>query len=197
MYKVLGMTATRAFRVLWMMEELGLEYQHLDLRPGSDEMKAVNPTGKVPALLEGDNVVLDSTAIIQYLADKHGGLTYAAGTMERAQQDSFTQFILDEIDAALWTAARNTFILPEDKRVPQIKETLKWEFARSLTFLEERMGDNEFLTGDQITVPDIILTQCGGWARVAGFDIPDGKLRAYFKRMVARPAYKRADALRG
>ena len=162
MYKVLGMTATRAFRVLWMMEELGLEYQHLDLRPGSDEMKAVNPTGKVPALLEGDNVVLDSTAIIQYLADKHGGLTYAAGTMERAQQDSFTQFILDEIDAALWTAARNTFILPEDKRVPQIKETLKWEFVRSLTFLEERMGDNEFLTGDQITVPDIILTQCGG-----------------------------------
>ncbi len=197
MYKVLGMTATRTFRVLWMMEELELDYQHLDLQPGSDEMKVVNPTGKVPALIEENDVVLDSTAIIQYLADKHGGLTYAAGTIERAQQDSLTQFILDEIDAALWTAARNTFVLPEDKRVPEIKETLKWEFARSLKVLEGRMGDNEFLTGDRITVPDIILTQCGGWARVAGFDVPDGTLRDYFKRMIARPAYRRADALRG
>jgi len=197
MYKVVGLAETRAFRVLWMMEELGLDYQHLDYKPGSDEMKAVNPSGKVPALVEGDDVVLDSTAIIQYLADKHGGMTYAAGTMERAQQDSYTQFILDELDAALWTAARNSFVLPKDKRVPEIKETLKWEFAQSLKTLEARMGDNEFLMGDTITVPDLILAHCGGWARMAGFDIPDGVLRAYFKRIISRPAYKKASGLRG
>ncbi len=196
MYKVLGLTATRTFRVLWMMEELGLEYEHLNFAPGSDEMKQINPSGKVPALVEGDHVVFDSTAITQYLADKHGGLTYKSGTIERAKQDSFTQFINDEIDAALWTAARNLFVLPENKRVPEIKETLKWEFTRSLKTLEGRLGDNEFLMGDMMTVPDIILTQCGGWAKVSKFEIPEGKLRDYFKRMVSRPAYKRADALR-
>lgn len=196
MYTVLGMTATRAFRVLWMMEELGLEYTHLPHAPQSEEVLRVNPSGKVPALLMDKDVIIDSVAIIQFLADKHGGLTHPAGTIARAQQDSFTQFINDEIDSVLWAAARNSFVLPEDKRVPEIKKTLKWEFARSLKILEKRLGDSEFLMGNQITLPDIVLTHCGGWARVAGFDIPDGPLRDYFRRMIARPAYKRANALR-
>lgn len=197
MYKVLGMAATRAYRVLWMLEELGLEYEHLPHPPRCKEMLEVNPTGKVPALLVDDQVILDSVAIMQFLADKHDGLTYAAGTILRAQQDSFTQFINDEIDAILWCAARNTFILPEDKRVPQIKDTLKWEFSRSLKTLEGRLGDNEFLMGDKITVPDILLTHCSGWAKNAGFELSGGPLRAYFKRMTTRPAYLRAHALRG
>lgn len=196
MYKVLGNTATRAFRVLWMMEELELEYEHLTYAPGSKEMLTVNPSGKVPALMVDNEVIIDSVAITQFLADKHTSLTYPAGTIERAKQDSFTQFINDELDAALWTAARNTFVLPKDKRVPEIKETLKWEFLRSIKTLEKRMGEGEFLMGDKMTVPDIILTHCGGWAKVAGFEIPDGPLRAYFKRMIARPAYLRANALR-
>ncbi len=196
MYKVLGMAATRTLRVLWMMEELGLEYEHLPYPPRSEEMLDVNPSGKVPALIVDDQVIIDSVAIMQFLADKHGGMTYTAGTVERAQQDSFTQFINDEIDAIIWCAARNTFILPEDKRVPEIKETLKWEFVRSMKLLGERIGDNEFLMGDKMTVPDILLTHCGGWAKMAGFEIPDGPLKAYFKRMIARPAYLRAYALR-
>jgi len=196
MYKVLGMAATRTLRVLWMMEELGLEYEHLPYPPRSKEMLEINPSGKVPALIVDDHVIIDSVAIMQFLADKHGDMTYPAGTIERAQQDSFTQFINDEIDAIIWCAARNTFILPEDKRVPEIKATLKWEFVRSMKLLGERIGDNEFLMGDKMTVPDILLTHCGGWARMAGFEIPDGPLKAYFKRMIARPAYLRAYALR-
>ncbi len=197
MYKVLGTATTRAFRVLWMMEELGLEYEHLAFPPRSKEILAANPSGKVPALLVEDEIILDSAAIIQFLADKHGGLTYEAGTIKRGQQDSFTQFINDELDAPLWCAARNTFILPKDKRVPQIKDTLKWEFSRSMKILEGRMGDNEFVMGDKITVPDIILTHCCVWAHVAGFDMPEGPLQTYFKRMIKRPAYLRAYALRG
>jgi len=196
MYKVLGMAATRTLRVLWMMEELGLEYEHLPYPPRSKEMLEINPSGKVPALIVDDHVIIDSVAIMQFLADKHGDMTYPAGTIERAQQDSFTQFINDEIDAIIWCAARNTFILPEDKRVPEIKATLKWEFVRSMKLLGERIGDNEFLMGDKMTVPDILLTHCGGWARMAGFEIPDGPLKAYFKRMIARPAYLHAYALR-
>jgi glutathione S-transferase len=196
MYKVFGMAATRTLRVLWMMEELGLEYEHLPYPPRSKEMLEINPSGKVPALVVDDQVIIDSVAIMQFLADKHGDMTYPAGTIERAQQDSFTQFINDEIDPIIWCAARNTFILPEDKRVPEIKETLKWEFVRSMKLLGERIGDNEFLMGDKMTVPDILLTHCGGWARMAGFEIPDGPLKAYFKRMIARPAYLRAYALR-
>lgn len=197
MYKVLGMAATRTLRVLWMMEELGLEYEHLPHPPRSKEMLDINPSGKVPALIVDNQIIIDSVAIMQFLADKHDALTHQAGTIERAQQDSFTQFINDEIDAIIWCAARNTFILPEEKRVPEIKDTLKWEFGNSVKNLEQRLGDNEFLMGDKFTVPDILLTHCGGWAKIAGFEIPDGPLRAYFKRMINRPAYQRAYALRG
>jgi glutathione S-transferase len=195
MYQVVGNVRTRTFRVLWAMHEMGLEFEHIDAPAQSPEVQAVNPSGKVPALIVDGTTIIDSTAILTYLADKHGQLTYPAGTIERAQQDSLTHFILDEFDAALWTAARNTFVLPADKRVPEIKDTLRWEFARSIKLIEGRMSDGPNLMGDKFTIPDIILTQIGGWARVSKFDVPDGKLKDYFRRQIKRPAYISASAL--
>ena len=106
-----------------------------------------------------------------------------------------TQFILDELDAVLWTAARHTFVLPEDKRVKNIKETLRWEFAKSLNILEARMVEGPNLMGKKFTIPDIILTHIGGWARVAKFNVPDGKLRDYFRHQIKRQAYIAASTL--
>ena len=51
MYKVIGFPKTRAFRVLWMLEELGLDYDVDPVKPRSEEAKAYNPSGKVPVLL--------------------------------------------------------------------------------------------------------------------------------------------------
>ena len=195
MYQVVGNTNTRTFRVLWAMHEMGLDFEHIAAPARSPEVLAVNPSGKVPALIVDGTPIIDSVAILTYLADKHGQLTYPAGTMERAQQDSLTHFILDEFDAVIWTAARNTFVLPVEKRVPEIKETLRWEFARSIKLIEGRMHDGPNLLGEKFTIPDIILTQIGSWARVAKFDVPEGKLRDYFRRQIKRPAYISASAL--
>lgn len=195
MYKVIGSIKTRAMRVLWAMHEIGLEYEHIKASAQSEEAKLVNPSGKVPSLNVDGTIINDSTAIITYLADKHGQLTYPAGTIERAKQDSLTQFILDELDAVLWTAARHTFVLPEDKRVKGIKETLRWEFSKSLKTLDDRMIEGPNLMGEKFTIPDIILTHIGGWARVAKFDVPDGRLRDYFRHQIKRPAYVTVSAL--
>ena len=89
----------------------------------------------------------------------------------------------------MWTAARHSFVLPKEMRVSELKDTLRWEFARSLKILESRMGSGPNVMGEEFTIPDIILTHVGGWARVAKFDIPDGKLRDYFRRQIKRPAY--------
>jgi len=194
-YKVIGSIKTRAMRVLWVMHEIGLEYEHIKASAQSEEAKLVNPSGKVPSLNVDGTIINDSTAIITYLADKHGQLTYPAGTIERAKQDSLTQFILDELDAVLWTAARHTFVLPEDKRVKGIKETLRWEFSKSLKTLDDRMIEGPNLMGEKFTIPDIILTHIGGWARVAKFDLPDGRLRDYFRHQIKRPAYVTVSAL--
>lgn len=191
MIKVIGKKTTRAFRVLWTLKEVGLEYEHLLLNPGSDEVKAYNPTGKVPVIDDDGHVIADSCAIMQYLADKTGKLTYPAGSLERAKQDSLLFFILDELESLLWTAAKHTFILPEDKRVPGLKDTLRWEFARAEGILVGRMDpDGPYIMGGKMTVPDILLTHIGRWAEAAKFEIGQPKLQEYLKRMRANENYR-------
>jgi glutathione S-transferase len=189
MYKVIGNTNTRTLRVLWAMKEIGLKYEHVQVNAQSVDAKKFNISGKVPTLEVNGINIADSTAIVTYLADKYNQLTFLAGTIERAQQDSFTQFILDELDSILWTAARHSFVLPKEMLVSELKDTLRWEFARSLKILESRMGSGPNVMGEKFTIPDIILTHIGGWARVAKFDIQDGKLRDYFRQQIKRPAY--------
>ncbi|MFV0359545.1 glutathione S-transferase family protein [Tropicimonas sp.] len=192
MYTVIGSVDSRALRVLWMLEELGAEYQHVAAAPRSDDVIAFNPAGKVPVLVVDDTPVTDSTAILAYLADRHRRLTFAAGTLDRARQDSMTQFLLDEFDAALWMAARHSFVLPEELRAASIKKSLKWEFTRSQRVLASRMADGPYLMGAEMTVPDIILTHCGDWARAARFPITEPRLADYLTRMSRRPALLRA-----
>lgn len=194
MYTVIGTVRSRAARVLWMLEELGAPYEHVPAPPRSEGVTAFNPAGKVPVLVEDGTPITDSTAIIQYLADKHGKLTHPAGTLDRARQDSLTQFLLDEFDAALWMAARHSFVLPEELRHAAIKNTLRWEFERSQKTLVHRMGEGPFLMGETMTVPDIILTHCGTWALAAKFPIVEHRLTDYLDRMRQRPAYRRAMA---
>lgn len=194
MYTLIGGKKSRSFRVLWALEEMELEYKHVVASARSDEARAVNPSGKIPILMEGDEPLLDSVAIIQYLADKHKKLTFPAGTISRAHQDSFTQFACDEMDGVLWTAARNTFVLPEEKRVSAIKETLRWEYARSMAVLAKRLGDNTYLMGDTFTVADIVTVHCGSWAKNAGFEFDQPVVRDYMDRVLARPAHKRATS---
>ncbi|MEM8687378.1 MAG: glutathione S-transferase family protein [Pseudomonadota bacterium] len=197
MYTVIGTPKTRGFRVIWMLEELGESYEVDPCGPHADEINKVNPSGKVPAFRDGSSTIIDSVAICQYLADKHAKLTAPAGTIERAQQDSFTHFALDEVDGILWTNARHSFVLPEDHRVESVKETCKWEFNRSMGVLAERLGDNDYVMGTDFTVPDLILGHCAGWAmNTPGWELPDGKVGAYFKRVRSRPAFERAWAVR-
>lgn len=194
MYKVIGTVTSRAARVIWMLEELGVPFDHSAAPPRSDEALANNPAGKVPVLIADGVPITDSTAIIQFLADKHGAFTYPAGTLARAQQDSLTQFLLDEFDSNLWMAARHSFILPPELRQSAIKQSLIWEFERSQKTLVARMGDGPYLMGDDFTVPDIILTHCLGWAASAKFPITEDRLKTYSKLVRSRPAYMRAMA---
>ncbi|MEO9894879.1 MAG: glutathione S-transferase family protein [Paracoccaceae bacterium] len=192
MYKVIGTNKSRAFRVTWALEELGQDYEHVACAPRSEQAKLHNPLGKIPALVDGDSVLTDSTAIVTYLADKHGGLTAKAGTVSRAHQDAMTMWVIDEMDALLWSHSKHTRVLPEEQRVAEVGPAVRLEFEHSLATLAERLGDKPFLMDETLTVPDIFATHCIGWSVLAGFPpLPDA-LKAYSKRMRARPAYKAA-----
>lgn len=193
-YTLIGSASTRAARPLWMLEELGVPYEHVGAKPHSDPVTHHYPRGKVPVLLVDGEPLTDSTAILQYLADAHGQFTAPAGTMARGRQDSVMQMLLDEFDAVLWTAARHSFILPEEHRVPAIKESLRWEFSRNQAALVRRMGDHPYAAGDTFTIADIVLMHCLIWAKSAKFEIAEPALGAYAARIGARPAFQRVFA---
>ena len=192
MYTLIGSTKSRAFRVRWMLEELELEYSHIPAPPHDDLVVQMSPLGRIPVLLDGEDAFSDSTVMLNYLADKHGRMAPKNGTIARARQDALVHQILDELDALLWTAARHSFILPEDHRVPEIKPALRWEFNRNADLMAERLEDHAFLMGDELSVPDIIFAHCLGWAIVAKFGVENETLRSYLDAMKSRQAYKTA-----
>jgi len=192
-YMVIGAVKSRALRVLWTLEELGLAYEHLDAAPRSAEVTQINPTGKIPVLVTDGMALTDSVAIMTFLADRHAALSFAPGTVERARQDSLTHLILDEFDAILWTAARHSFVLPEEHRVPAIKQSLAWEFTRSQVHMVSRMDTTgPFVMGDTLTIADILLAHCCGWAANAKFPLTEPRLQEHMAMMRTRPSFTRA-----
>ena len=191
---LIGTAKSRAFRPLWLLEELGVEFAHRPAAPRSDEIVALNPSGKVPALLVDGRAVTDSTAILTYLADRHGRFTAPPGTLARARQDAAMLMALDEMDAVLWTAARHSFVLPKDRRLPAIKDSLKWEFARTMDRLDSALTGREHVGGEAFSIADIVTAHCLRWAERAGFPVDAARVADYRDRMLSRPAALRAAA---
>ena len=196
MLKLIGSPKTRAFRVMWMLHELGLPFELDPVAPRDASLEAINPSRKVPILEDGEDYIIDSVAICQYLADKHAKLTFPAGTIKRAHQDSFTQFAVDDVESSLWTAAKHTFALPAELRVEGVLKACRYDFDRAMTALSARLGDKAYVMGGEFTVPDVLLGHCGGWAMSMSWPIPEGNVSDYISRVRARPAFKAAWAAR-
>ena len=191
MYEVVGKVRSRAFRVLWALEEMGVPYKHVDVAAQSDEARTYHPAGKIPVMKDGDAILTDSVAIMSYLSDKHGQLGATAGTVARAQLDAMLHQLNETLDAPLWMIARHTFILPEEKRCPEAVAVEKELVQKSMT----RLGDGltgPFLMGDHFTIADILCVHCLNWAFGMGIPVEHEKLKAYAKEVRARPAFTKA-----
>ena len=117
MYQAVGSPGSRLTRVTWMLEELGQPYEIVKAKMHTETMLRYNPSGKMPALADGEVVVTDSAAIVFYLADKHadqgmGGTTPA----ERAEIASWMFFAQAELEAPLWNRLKHAFRLADDLR---------------------------------------------------------------------------------
>ncbi|MFO6465346.1 glutathione S-transferase family protein [uncultured Jannaschia sp.] len=193
MYRLYGQVKSRAMRPLWLLEELGETFDFVGTDPRSPEAFAVSPLGKIPVLETDDGLLFDSVAMMTMLADRAGRFTHPAGSYERGRQDALTNTINETFDAVLWAYAKHSFILPEDQRVPAVKDSLRWQFGRYGAVMADLLGDGPYLMGEEPVIPDILLAHCCGWAAGLKFDLPDA-LRAHMNTMRARPAFRRAIA---
>ena len=195
MLQVFGRVKSRTFRVVWFLEEAGIPYDLKEIAPRSEDAKKIYKNGKIPFIVDEHNVVSDSVAILTYLSDKNNVFTQSPGSIERAKQDAITFRILDEFEALLWVAAKHTFILPTEKKVPDIIKILKWEFTRNQEKFIDEFTMNNFLCGERFLVPDILLVHCLVWAESMNFSICDS-LTKYVDRLKERPAYQKSFSLR-
>lgn len=188
MLTLIGSKRSRTFRVLWMLEELGLDYTHHPESPRSDEVRRLNPSGKIPVLIDGETVLTDSSAILMHLADREGRFTHAPGSVERARQDAFLFRILDELEGPLWMRSKQFYVWPEERRMPQIEPALLWEFETALARIAKAMT-GPYLTGGEMTVPDIVLAHCLRWAKGSKWPVEPPEMVAFLDRMQGRDAF--------
>jgi glutathione S-transferase len=201
MLQVYGCPNTRSTRVVWALEEVGVEYDYhkVDLLAGAGRQPAylaLNPGGKVPTLVDGDLVLTESAAICTYIGDRFAasGLTPPAGSIERARYNQWCFFVMSELEQPLWTIAKHRFALPEKRRVPAVIETAIWEFAMAAKVLTTGLGEREFLVGDRFTAADILAAHTLAWARAYQLAPGNPHLDAYADHLLARPAWERARA---
>ena len=193
MIKLYGTAPTRALRVIWMLNELGLEYElhPIDFAQGEARrapLLDLNPAAKVPVLVDGDVVLTESAAIQLYLAEKHPEAGLVPGTLEgRAQMYRWMFFLVTEIEQPLWRIARHTFVYPEDQRLPQDVALARQECLAMVAVLERHMEGREFIVGDRLSVADFTAAYTLDWANFAQMLGDAPRLRAYLERLYARP----------
>ena len=192
--KLYGAPPTRALRVIWLLNELGLEYEMLpvDVLQGENQQEdflTLNPAAKLPVLVDGSVVVTESSAIQLYLADKNPQAGFIPVTAEdRAQMYRWIFFLVTEIEQPLWRIARHTFIYPEEKRLPQDVDLARQECMEMVAVLERHMKEREFMVGDRLSVADFNAAYTLDWANEENMLVRTPRLRNYLKSMYARPA---------
>jgi len=193
MLKLYGTPPTRALRVVWLLNELGLEHElhPVDLMQDEHHQQdflSLNPAAKVPVLVDGDLVLTESAAIQLYLAEKYPQAGFIPETLEdRAQMYRWMFFLVTEVEQPLWRIARHTFVYPDEKRIPQDVELARQECLEMIEVLERHMSEREFMVGDRLSVADFNAAYTLDWANTDEMLASAPRLRDYLKAMYARP----------
>ena len=195
----------RGFRVVWLLEEMGLPYhlRQVDLLAGLEndpEFLAINPGGFIPALQDGDVVMVESIAIMEYIMARHGPTPLAPAPNDPAFP-MYLQFLhLGEAGLAgaayIVTGARNFAPPDQHDNWSAIQALEQWETRLSL--VKRQLARAPYMAGGAFTAADISVSYAMGLAQ-RGARIPlDDEVQAYVDRTRARDGYKRAmDACPG
>lgn len=203
---------SRSQRILWLLEELGLDYEirryERDRKTmlAPRELRQVHPLGKSPVIVDGDLVLAESGAIIEYLAERNSAaaLVPAAGTPERlryrywmhyaegsAMPPLLLKLVFDRIESgpmpllvrpvarAIARRAKTTFVMPQ--------------IARHLDYMEQELGKSTWFAGADFSAADIQMSfPLEAAAARGGLDASRPHLIEFLERIHARPAYRRA-----
>jgi glutathione S-transferase len=203
---------SRSQRVLWLLEELGLDYEikryqrdpKTMLAPPS--LEAVHPLGKSPVITDGDVTLAESGAIIDYLAERYGGgrLRPMSGSPERlrytywmhyAEGSAMPPLLLKLIFDRVETGPMPFFARPIARAIAnKVKGGfIEPNIKRHLDFMEAELVKSEWFAGREFSAADVQMSFPLEAARArGGLNESRPKLMAFLARIHARPAYQKA-----
>jgi glutathione S-transferase len=200
MIRIHGIARSRAFRCIWAAEEAGLPYELVPVGFGPESKSAqhlrINPNGKIPAMEDGGLVLFESLAINLHLAMKAGAPLWPAGDdASRALQWTLWAATEAEPHAMQW--GYNTYMKPPAERDAGLAAAGAAALKARLSVLDQALGARPFLLESGFSIADLNIAAVlfGVWSN--GFDFGEApRVQAWMERCFARPAAKKARALR-
>lgn len=195
---VWGGQISRSIRVVWLLEELGLPYRvrHVDMLAAErgPEFLAINPADYIPAIEDGEVVMVESIAIMEYLMGRYGPTPLAPAPQDPSFP-AYQQFLhLGEAGLAtlMMPVIVSRFLAPEAERDNWGATWSLQAFQKRLKLVSQRLASSPFLAGDVFTAADISVSFALNLAQLAcGITLGDAE-QAYLARTTDRDAYKRA-----
>ena len=203
---------SRSQRVLWLLEELDVEYTIVRYQRDRDtllappELRAVHPLGKSPVISDGDTTIAESGAIIEYLTRRHGNgrLVPAPDTpaqlrytywLHYAEGSAMTPLLLSLVFRRMPKAPMPFFVRPLVRGIAdKVKRTfVDPQLALHFDFMEAELARTPWFAGEEFTAADIQMSfpvEAGQARELVGAQRP--RLAAFLQRIHARPAYQRA-----
>ncbi len=197
MIKLYGVAASRALRCLWMLEEVGVDYELVPTNFTEDnktpEYRKLNPNGRVPTLIDGETVLWESLAINFYLAAKYdaGMKPPSAELLGHAYQWSF--WAMTEVEPYLLDYMLHRSIFPEGQRDHKVADAAWKSLQGPLGILDDVLRGRTHLVGDSFTVGDLNPAAVLSWLHLAKADLSQWEhLSTWLDTCLARPAMARA-----
>ena len=189
----------RSFRCLWLLEELGVPYRLHQLafppRFKAPDYLQRHAIGTVPLLIDGDETLFESAAILQYLSTRNGptSLAVAADEPGYASHLNWLHFGEASLTTHLSVMLRYAIFEPEPQRLPQVVEFYRGVVTERLQLLASALEGQDYLSAQRFTIADISVGYSLMLSRLLGFHKSWPRaLQAYWDRLRARPAFKAA-----
>lgn len=194
MITLYGATASRAHRVLWMLRELGLPFEHvptgfLDGSTRRPEFLAINPNGRVPVLVDDGFVIYESLAINLYLAAQYPGPLTPGSVREAALATQWSFWVVTEVEKPLLFASANRRLFAEGQRDETEARMAIAKLGRPLRVLDAHLAGRPWLLGECFTVADLNVATVMDLAPQCGIALGEWPhLQAWHRRALDRPA---------
>ncbi|KAB0876164.1 glutathione S-transferase family protein [Cronobacter muytjensii] len=185
---------SRSLRVLWTLEELGVNYESIkaDILCETPAVASPHPRGKVPFLVDGDVSVCETLAICTYICEKYAGSTlYPTDPARRAAINSWISFALTDLESPVWNLLKQLLFVPEAQRAAPLLEYFRAGATQAVA-MATPAHHTPWIAGDDFTLADIFMTHTLLWAKLCGIALGE-QHEDYLTRAFARPAFLSAQ----